>query len=384
MPTSGTYRWGIILCKFSDQAAEPISRDAARDMIEGSGSLRDYWRAMSYGKLNVEVAYADGWITMPFALAATFRSRGDRINRCFVEYLRQLPFGQIPVSDSLIVFINGVVDSGSANSNILIDPNAIRPTFIAHEMGHCMGLDHSFDTNSGPWDVGSDNRPGAYGNSRDIMSAENFANLPSTFQSRFGTAGPGVNALTRENVGWLAPARVSTITQNLGEEFGTQMSIAALDNLASSGAGLAKITSGGSFAGAPLPQMTYTVEFRPKIGWDGGIPADAIVIHMIREGDVARIAWSPDGNQDWVPNSRFFDVARGLALSVVFVAPDKSKADIFISSGRRALLPKMSVRKTLAHKFDLKNGLRAITPRPPFPRGSVRGMLLDNPPQIAP
>jgi len=95
------------------------------------------------------------------------------------------------------------------------------------------------------------------------------------------------------------------------------------------------------------------------------------------------IAWSAD-NQAWQANSTFSDLARGIAISVVFIAPDRSKADIVVSAGANARLPAISVRKSLTHKFDLTGGLRAIRPQPPYRPDSVRDRLLDNPPQLAP
>jgi hypothetical protein len=378
-------RWGMILCKFSDQPQEPFTIGSARDLMAGSGSLREYWTAMSFGKLDTTIAFADGWNTLAFTLASFGPlSRADRIAQCFADYMNRPHPDGIPPFDRVIVFINSVLDSGNAGGNVLIDPQALRPTFIAHEMGHALGLDHSFDTRPTPWDAGSDVRPGAYGNSCDIMSAEAFGGLPSTFVGPFGAAGPGLNALTRERLQWLPLTKVSTITHNPGETFSTQVSVGALDNPAAPAPSLVKITSGGSAHGAPLAAMTYLIEFRPKTGWDAGTAADAIVIHMLREGDVARIAWSSADDQAWRPASRFVDLARGIALSVVSVAPDKSRADVLISAGANARLPLMSVRKTLAHKVDLTKGLRAITPRAPFRRESVRDRLLDNPPQLAP
>ena len=78
------------------------------------------------------------------------------------------------------------------------------------------------------------------------------------------------------------------------------------------------------------------------------------------------------------------DLARSLAINVASIANDNSAASVLLVAGANATLPMISVRKTLAHKFDLSKGLRQIKPSAPFPANSLRAMLLDNPPQFAP
>jgi hypothetical protein len=107
------------------------------------------------------------------------------------------------------------------------------------------------------------------------------------------------------------------------------------------------------------------------------MPADAVVIRMIREGDVARIARSSDDTQDWAADSRFVDLAHEIAINVVSIADDRSKAQVFVSAGANARLPVMSVKNSLAHKFDLTQGLRKSRRRRRFRQ---RARSADNPP----
>src|SRR5262245_8002082 len=88
------------------------------------------------------------------------------------------------------------------------------------------------------------------------------------------------------------------------------------------------------------------------------------------------------GRQDWHVGEHFVDEATRLAIDVMCFAGDKVTPSVAIAAGTRAgNLRNGSVAKSLGPRSDLKEGLRAIVPRPPFPANSVRARLLDSPPQ---
>ena len=60
----------------------------------------------------------------------------------------------------------------------------------------------------------------------------------------------------------------------------------------------------------------------------------------------------------------------------------ENAARLFVRARDDARPHRISVRQTLSSRYDLSRGLRRIQVGPPFPANSVRGMLLDNPPQI--
>jgi len=393
MALTGPFVWNIVLCKFSDHPEEPRSPQFFQDFISShsQGSLADYWSAMSYGALEMSAANVFGWLDLGQPADAAFMkmSRWDKTQACVDAALKALGGGVDEIfrlydCDGFICVTNASAgESGRTGNRVLLDSNYWRHAYAAHETGHVLGFDHSFDNRESPWDAYDDGREGAYGNSRDIMSAETFGLLPATFDTRFGPAGPGMNAINRAKVGWLAVDRITDLSFVPGVPLNVQGYVSSLDNVAVRGNPLFRITGNPRYRNATLPTVVYTVEFRPRSGWDAGLPADAVVIHSTTEGDVPRITWAGNDSQDWHKGDRFCDVLCSLTIDIMFIADDHQSASVAIAVGPKVGLANMSVRRTLSHRYDLSQGLKQVRPALWASTESVRERLLAHPPQFA-
>jgi hypothetical protein len=392
MALTGRFVWSILLCKFSDHPEEPESPEFFRNFLfaHSQGSIADYWSAMSYGAIDMGGSNLWGWLDLGLAADADFmkKSRSDKTQACIDAAVRVLDFGErgrmLDCNGFICITNAGAGDSGRVGNCVLLDSSNWRHTYAAHETGHVLGFDHSFDNRESAWDPSDDGREGAYGNSRDIMSAETFGGLPAVFGSRFGAAGPGMNAINRASQGWLSADRITDLDATSGQAWSTQFDVSAIDSPAVRGNPLFRIKGQGRYRDAVLPPVMYAVEFRPGTGWDAGVPADAVVIHSTAGQDVPRITWAGNDSQDWHAGDRFCDMLSHLVIDIVDIAPDRQSASVAIATGPGVGLPNMSVRRTLAHRYDLSQGLSKV--RPPLWATSVNSLrerLLSHPPQFA-
>ncbi len=156
MPASTINRpWAIILCRFNDVPAVPQPPDYYVDLFtkNGTGGVSDYWRAVSFNALDLTGSQVFGWFMMNHSSSEVSRLRfpGDRaqlvqwgIDAAKANGVDLSPF------KAILVVHNFGVDHGAAGNGILIvhqNPALCEFGFICHEMGHGLGLPHSFVAN---------------------------------------------------------------------------------------------------------------------------------------------------------------------------------------------------------------------------------------------
>lgn len=319
---TGTTKWAVIKCKFSDQAAEPAFDPA---YIIGPSGMAGYWFEVSGGQINLSGSAVyptnGGWYTLSITLAqARNMTRSQRIAACVSAAGSDLNVSNFY---SVIAIVNVAIDSGSDNARVLLDPLAWNITFAAHEMGHVYlpgdTTDHSFDDTNNVYCPGY--QPGEYGNGWDIMSALNFGNSNPIFQGAYGVSGPGLNAPNMEKLGWL-PAPLVTTWSGASQT----VVLTPLNRRSPSGILMAKVPfdAGNS-------NHYYTVEFRRMAGWDRGISQDTVLVHEVQP-DTRNYLVRRSGGPERLAGQRFLDVANNVAINVLNI--DSATETATINIGR--------------------------------------------------
>ncbi|NKI35619.1 hypothetical protein HFP89_10630 [Wenzhouxiangella sp. XN79A] len=292
---TGSQPWVSILCRFSDIAAEPNDLAYFEGMYGTNfGELDDYWRKQSYGAIDIVGSIAVDWVTLPRPqsfYAPTPGSGFDADKGALFDDCSE-------AADPFVDFSNGGTGGFAGINQMFNDvldccawgggrfasldgvskvwrvtwnpPWAQNAAVIAHEMGHGFGLPHAnnFDGDGDPYD-----------SPWDVMSSA-FLNAVDT--GPYGIQGKHHTAYHKSRLGWLAPGEVLVV--NEGDAV-----TAIVDHMA------LPSTTNLRAVEIPIPGTDdwYTVEVRDRVGYDGQLPGNAVIISQVDTGR-PEPAWAID------------------------------------------------------------------------------------------
>ena len=334
---SGNTKWATLLLKFSDVAAEPTTKEYFnRLMTDSPDSLDAYWKANSYGKIDLAGSKTFGWITLPNPKsyyyydqngdgspeldttrigddgASAADSAGVPIRDFYgLNFVLNQDGGDYAYGGSSLFLVNGEFIPFGA-TYIASDVYRNQSVF-AHEMGHAYGFPHSSSANS------CSNKGFCYDSEWDVMSRD-FGT--GELSNEFSLSPIGTISYHKTLAGWLAGRlytmdKVETKTFEITPLSRQNTNRTALVRVPVRGVPTDRIGRGGDF---------YTVEARERSGIDKNVAGEAVVIHKVSVRDFASparvVSSSADNNPNdagamWLPGETFEDNQAGITIRVL-------------------------------------------------------------------
>ncbi|HEY5999393.1 MAG TPA: carboxypeptidase regulatory-like domain-containing protein [bacterium] len=317
---AGSQPFVSIMCKFADVAAEP--RDQSYFQLLYEPLLDNFWREVSYDRINITGSASFGWFTLPQPRSAYVYDRnGDGADEADLNLLAA---DCTAAADSSVWFptyvginmmFNETLDccAWGGGGGLTLDgvsrfwsltwepPWAYgHLSVIAHEMGHGFGLPHS----SGMYG-------NVYDNVWDVMSADG---LRLTHQCvpdpTWGCTPQHTNSDFKNRLDWIPSARRLTVTG--------YPRVIRLEKSARPG------PYGYLSARIPVSHGTWVAESRLRGGYDWVLPRNGVIMHLVDASfgpgayvyDATLNADTADSGAAWTPGETFSDPGDSLFVTV--------------------------------------------------------------------
>jgi hypothetical protein len=264
---TGSQPWVNLLCAFPDVSTRSRNLGYFNSMFGGTApQLDNYWREVSYGKINTVGSKSSDWKVLPKLRSAYIVNNRADLNQLFAD-CTALHNGPVDFANGGKPFVginmafNGGLDCcawGGSQSATLDGVNKQwRTTWLppfgyenqgvfAHEMGHGFGLPHSDNTD------GDDN---TYDSPWDVMSA-----ATGRVDATYGDIATHPVAAHKIELGWYTGTDVSTVAAGQNAEV-------TIEPATSTATGAVRVVE------IPVGTSRYLVEVRELTGsYDGGLP----------------------------------------------------------------------------------------------------------------
>ncbi len=348
---TGTQKLVVVLCKFTDKTDEPNPASFYERMFNESGAgqqgVFDYWQNVSYGQLDLTGTVVKGWYEMPKTLAEyAALDRNAKVDTCatmadpdvdFNDYAGVVVLtNRTGQSEDLFGAGPGRTINGTnyPNLGVMVSEQDQQFNLILHESAHLLRIDHSRTLSQQP-------SQDDYGDYYDIGSCAQCYGTNNPW-GLFTTGGPGVNSVQMDTAGWIAANRKTRLDNTACRQQTVQL--AALNQPTATGFLKAEIPASIFIQkiGTSTTTDLYAFEFREKSGWDAGIPADGVVVHLQGQDsysywvDQSGIAGSYVDAPGFRPylrvGSKYVDSARNAFIAVNSITQATHNATVTLAS----------------------------------------------------
>jgi M6 family metalloprotease-like protein len=289
---TGNQPIAVVLCKFTDRTGEPHPQSYYQNMFSETGAgqsgVFDYWKDNSYGQLDLTGTVVKGWYTVPKTVAEwNALPRNGKVDACATQADPDIDFSkyagvvtltnQTGFQEDLFGAGPPTAINGTTYANLGRMDSEEDQQFngILHESAHLLRIQHSRILSQTP-------QQDDYGDQYDIGSCLGCYGTTSPWGANgFRGAGPGSNVVQRDTAGWIAAGRKTELL-NGGSCTQSSIQLAALNH--PEAAGFLEATIPASIfikkIGTSTTSDHYAVELRERSGWDAGIPADSVLVHL--------------------------------------------------------------------------------------------------------
>jgi hypothetical protein len=318
MAVSGSQPWVSIMCKFSDNPAEPNNLTYFQGMYgTTTPGLDHYWREVSYNAINTLGSTASGWYTLPQPRSYYVVNNVLNLSRAATDcthvadaniYYPPFVGVNLMFNDDLDGYAWGgsqymTLDGVARSWRMTWEPpwGYSNVTVMAHEMGHGFGLPHS-----------SGNYGQTYDNQWDVMS-DTWTNCSNSSDLTYGCLGQHTISFHKDLLGWIPPEQKYIFPGGNATITLEQLALPQTGNYK-----LVQIPIKGSST------HFYTLEARRKTGYDIQLPGQAVIIHEVdKTRAIPAHVIDPDLNGNtgdagamWEIGETFSDPANGISVYI--------------------------------------------------------------------